>query len=219
MLSAVLGTVLKPHVKVSDISQKVDLEKIIPREFSHWKMLNIENTQVVDPQRLETIKKIYNQTLSRTYADASGHVVMLSIAYGGNQTDDMGVHRPEVCYPAQGLDILKQTDGKLETKYGVIPVRKLVANRGNSLIEPLTYWITVGNTIAVNKIMWKLAQVKYGLTGKIPDGIIFRVSTISEEVDGYKVQQLFVQELLDAVKPEDRIHLIGNLNLNNGARN
>lgn len=219
MLSAVLGTALKPHVKVSDISQKVDLEKMIPEEFAGWKMLHIENTQVIDPQRLETIKRIYNQTLSRTYANASGDVIMLSIAYGGNQSDDMGVHRPEVCYPAQGLEIIKQADGVLNTGFGEIPVRKLVANRGGNQIEPVTYWITVGNTIALNKVMWKLAQVKYGLTGKIPDGIIFRVSNISDETHGYEIQQKFVSELLDVVKPEDRTHLIGNLKLNNGARN
>lgn len=34
-------------------------------------------------------------------------------------------------------------------------------------VGPVIYWITVGDTAAVNGLEWKLAQLKYGLTGKV----------------------------------------------------
>ena len=74
---------------------------------------------------------------------------MLSIAYGGDQSDTMAVHKPEVCYPAQGFQILKNATASFSTGDGNIPVKRLVATQGPR-IEPITYWTTVGDTVAVS---------------------------------------------------------------------
>jgi hypothetical protein len=63
--------------------------------------------------------------------------------------------------------------------------------------------------VAVNSIKWKLAQMKYGLTGKVPDGMLFRVSSIGEEESAYPIQEEFVRTLLKALSTENRKRLIG----------
>jgi EpsI family protein len=117
-----------------------------------------------------------------------------------------------VCYPAQGFEILKLVTGMFDTGFGHIPVKRLLATQG-ARVEPIIYWITVGDTVAVNSLKWKLAQLKYGLTGKVPDGMIFRVSSLGDEVNAYPVQEDFIRVLLKELSPESRKRLIGNATL------
>ena len=134
---------------------------------------------------------------------------MLSIAYGGDQSDAMQLHKPEVCYPAQGFQIIKQEKGGLDIKDDVIPVKRLLAVQGNR-IEPITYWTTVGDEVAVDGWKWKLAQMKYALSGTIPDGLIFRVSSIQpDESAAFELQTRFVVDLLNALDAPGRIRLVG----------
>ncbi len=113
---------------------------------------------------------------------------MLAIAYGGDQRDSMQVHKPEVCYPAAGFQVLKLAAGAFDTGFESIPVKRMLAAQGDR-VEPVIYWITVGDTVAVNSLEWKLAQLKYGLTGKVPDGLLFRVSSLGDEASAYPVQE------------------------------
>jgi hypothetical protein len=55
-----------------------------------------------------------------------------------------------------------------------------------------------------------MARMKYGLQGLIPDGALFRISTvgISEEVS-YKLQDQFIRDLIGAIAPENRKFFTG----------
>ena len=165
---------------------------------------------------MELLNKLYNQTLSRTYKNENGEIVMLSIAYGGDQSDAMQVHKPEVCYVAQGFQIESVEINNLDTGYGLIPVKRLFAKMGQRH-EPITYWITIGDTVAVNSLKWKLQQLKYGLTGNVPDGLLFRISSIGQKENAYSLQNNFTQLLMKSVTPEDRKRLIGNTTLLNNS--
>ncbi len=88
---------------------------------------------------------------------------------------------------------LKMATGMFDTGFGHIPVKRLLATQG-ARVEPIIYWLTVGDTVAVNSLKWKLAQMKYGLTGKVPDGMIFRVSSLGDEENAYPVQENFIRE-------------------------
>lgn len=211
MFSAVgLALALKPTQKVADSGPKIDLETMIPKNFGNWTIDTTITPLIANPEQEALINKIYNQTLTRTYVDTSGNRVMLSIAYGGDQTDNMAVHKPEVCYPGQGFQILKNPAiGNFSTGRGEIPVKRLVAGLG-SRIEPITYWTTVGDQVEVSGIKWKLQQLKFGLTGKIPDGLLFRVSSIqADEAKAYAVQDDFTREMLKAMSPEARKRIVG----------
>jgi EpsI family protein len=206
---------LKPTHKIADLGPKVVLETLIPRQFADWQIDDKVVPLQADPQQKALLSKIYNQTLLRTYVNPKGERIMLSIAYGGDQSDNMGVHKPEICYPAQGLPILNLVAGVFNTGFSEIPVKRLVASRGNGA-EPITYWITVGDTVAISGLKWKLAQLKYGLTGRVPDGLLFRVSSIGrtgEEEIAYRLQEEFIRDLLKPLSPESRKRLIGSATL------
>lgn len=210
--AAGMALALKPTVKIADSEPKIDLEVLIPKAFGDWKVDETIVPLLVDPELQARLNKIYNQTLTRTYVNPHGERIMLSIAYGGDQSDAMSVHKPEICYPAQGFQILKNASDTFATGDGSIPVKRLVATQGQR-IEPITYWTTVGDTVAVSGWKWKLNQMKYGLTGKIPDGLLFRISSIqADEAKAYQIQDGFSRDLLKAMSPGGRQRIIGNPN-------
>ena len=210
MILAFWGTyVFKPIPYAVNPNSKVDLESMIPKEFLGWKVDKTIVPVQVDPQRLELLNEIYNQTLSRTYFNENGDRVMLSIAYGGDMSDSMQVHRPEVCYSAQGFHVDNVEAANINTGFGKISSRKLIAKMG-SRNEPIIYWITIGDTASLTRLDWKIQTIKYALTGKVADGILFRISTIGEKDYAYQIEQKFVVDLMKSVSPENRKLLIGN---------
>ena len=211
VLASALTVLMTPSVMSSD--PKLDLDAIIPSEFNDWKVDLSIASPLVSADVTEVISNIYNQTLSRTYINKIGERVMLSIAYGSDQTKDLQVHRPEICYRTAGFDIGKMTKTFVDTTLGQIPVMRLVAKQGNRN-EPITYWIRVGDSLTRGWFEQKLATFNYGITGKVPDGLLFRISTISnDEQDSYRVQQTFLADLLQAMRSDDRHWLVGQMRL------
>ena len=206
--SALTGA-LTPTVKLSQMQAGFQLETMIPVAFADW---SVDATIVplkVDPERQSVLEKIYDQTLSRTYVNKAGERVMLSIAYGGDQSRALQLHLPEVCYVAQGFDMIKSGEGEMATSFGTLPVRRLVAKL-NSRNEPITYWITVGDKTVKSSFERKLQRLAYGLSGKIPDGMLVRVSTIqADEPGAYRLQDRFVGQMLDVLDGKDRSRLLG----------
>jgi len=208
--AAGLSLALKPTAMVAGNGTRIDLESLIPKQFGDWKVDETIVPLIANPEQAAIINRIYDQTLSRTYVNKRGERIMLSIAYGGDQSDAMQVHKPEACYPAQGFKILKNADDVFSTGDASIPVRRLVATLG-SRVEPITYWTTIGDTVAVNDLKWKLQQLKYGLTGKIPDGLLFRVSSIqADDTAAYATQDDFTRALLRELTPGARKRIVGN---------
>lgn len=182
LLAAFLAYFFRPTYKVANSRPDFSLEKIIPNEFGEWKESAREVVLVADPGQKENLARIYTQTLSRSYESSDGYTVMLSIAYGADQRDAMQVHKPEVCYPAQGFTLESKASGILSTPVGQIPVVRIVTHMGGRH-EPLMYWVTVGEQVVQGNVKKKIAEIKYGMKGQIPDGIIFRVSSIDSDTD------------------------------------
>lgn len=182
LLAAFLAHFLRPTYKVANSRPDFSLEKIIPSQFGDWKESAREAVLVADPGQKENLARIYTQTLSRSYESADGYTVMLSIAYGADQRDAMQVHKPEVCYPAQGFTLESKAMGILSTPVGQIPVVRIVTRMGGRH-EPLMYWVTIGEKVVQGNIQKKVAEIEYGMKGQIPDGIIFRVSSIDRDTD------------------------------------
>lgn len=210
LIAAGLTLATTPSLRLTAQEPALELQNLIPKSFADWRQLPELDTLIVNPEIQSKLDKIYQQTLSRTYVNAKNERIMLSIAYGGDQRDSMQVHKPEVCYPAQGFQILDIKTDKLYLQDQTnIPVKRLVTQHGER-VEPITYWITVGNQVAVDGLKWKLAQLKYGLTGKIPDGLLFRISSITTNAtQGFTLQDKFVNALFAAIPPESRTKLAG----------
>ena len=211
MLGAGVGAIVaQPGRKLADELPAISLETMIPKQFGDWREEPQRVLQVVNPQTQELLDKLYSQILSRVYVNPKdGYRIMLSLAYGSDQRGSLQAHKPEVCYPAQGFTLRENTAGSLATPYGPIPVRRLFATLGERQ-EPVTYWFTVGEETVQSTTQKRLIDLRYGLTGRIPDGMLFRVSSIDgDQARAYRMQAQFVVELLQAVTPEARKRLSG----------
>ncbi|MCC6534648.1 MAG: EpsI family protein [Burkholderiales bacterium] len=210
LAAAGLALALTPRQRLAEYGPKVDLETMVPAEFGPWRIDTTLVPLTVSPDVQAKLDKIYNQTLTRTYRRDSGERIMLSIAYGSNQgSDDFQVHRPEYCYVAQGFQLKAITEGVLTALGSSIPVRRLEAYKGPRN-EPITYWITIGDRATLPGFGRKLAQLGYGLTGKVPDGLLVRVSSIQNDASGaYQLQDRFVADMLAVMEPQSRVKLVG----------
>ncbi len=205
--SAIAAYGLRPRAG-SNVKQ-FDLARLVPERFGQWEIDTRGTAAVVNPQTQELLNKLYKQLLSRTYVNAQKQRVMLSLAYGGDQRGSLEAHKPEVCYPAQGFKLLRTVDGTLVTAYGNIEVRRLDTVLG-ARREPLTYWFTVGEATVANRWQKRMAELRMSLTGQVPDGLLFRVSSLDSDADrAWQLQQGFVADLLGATNAADRRRLAG----------
>lgn len=223
LVAAILGKVLEPNQLLVDKGSEVKLESVIPKKFGGW----TEDTQLdqINANQVGTTlpgdelsRKIYDQTVMRTYRGPHGEMVMLAAAYGIRQNDELKVHRPEVCYSAQGFQILQQTQSEMRIDNAVVPIMRLAAQNGQR-IEPITYWVRVGDQIVQGGLHLKLAIIKAGLMGTIPDGLLIRVSTIIDSDSpaaydqAYAIQEKFLGDMVKGAGNQ-RKFLIGKENGN-----
>jgi len=84
---------------------------------------------------------------------------------------------------------------------------------GINLIEPgqpVTYWLTVGDQVIKNTLDKRIAEIRLGLTGQIPDGLLFRISSIdNDNARGFEMQRKFAAEMMSAVPAAARKQLSG----------
>ena len=210
MLAAFAGAhAWRPTARLADTRPKVELETMFPKAFGDWRVDDRMPVQLISPDTQAMLNKIYNQTLSRTYINTQGDRIMLSVAYGGDQSDATRAHRPEVCYPAQGFQINSKQDGAVNLGNQSLRVRRLVSQLGNR-IEPITYWITVGERITLSGTEQKLAQLSYSVRGVVPDGMLVRVSSIDADAGkAYRAHEAFVADMARAVPVALQAQVIG----------
>lgn len=210
MCVASVGAVaLRPGAKAAARGPVVDLETMVPKRFGGWHEEPLPVAQVVNPETKQLLDRLYSQILNRTYVNSDGYRIMLSVAYGSDQRDEFQAHKPEVCYPAQGFSLQSKETGTLGTPFGDISATRLQTSLGERR-EPVTYWFTVGESAIQNKIQKRLVELRYGLTGEIPDGMLFRVSSIDGDSSrAFRLQDQFVIDLLEVVSPADRTRLSG----------
>ena len=189
------------------------LEQLLPMRFAHWQGEDASRHQLVSADVRAVLQALYQQTLARVYRHPRLGTVMMAVAYGGDQSDATRVHRPEVCYPAQGFQIDGIHQARLEMGREpnrlTLPVRRLRAQLGTRH-EPITYWITVGRRVASQSAEQKLIQLHYALEGLIPDGLLMRISSVDrDDAQAYWVHLRFVDALWQAVDPAWRNRLFG----------
>jgi EpsI family protein len=94
-------------------------------------------------------------------------------------------------------------------KGGSIPVMRMLAIR-DVRSEPVTYWFTMGDRVVRGRLERLAVQLREGFAGRIPDGMMVRVSSISTDPRAaYAAQQAFVAGLLASMAPAERGRLAG----------
>jgi len=208
LASTALAIWLEPSQVLAE-TEPLDLQAIIPKSFSGWNIDPNELPIPLTPEVKAMIDRTYDQVLERTYVGARGQRIMLSMAYARHAERSI-LHRPEVCYPAQGFLIEQASQSvQLMTQVGAIDAAQLVARRGLRS-EPITYWVVVGREQTQFGTHMRILQVKRGLVGVIPDGLLVRVSSIGQE-DGveFATQHRFIEDLVKVIDKTDLSKIVG----------
>jgi len=206
---SVAGYAARPTAKAGAVRPAGFLKALVPTTFGDWSEVREQAVQVVNPQTQQLIDTIYKDTLTRVYVNSQGYRIMLSMAYGDDQTGGLAAHKPEVCYPAQGFKLGAIEDTVVSTAFGDVAATRLATQLGVRN-EPVTYWLTTGDRVVKTTLDKRIAQIRLGLTGQIPDGLLFRVSSIDpDNARGFEMQRKFSADLLGAVDPAARKQLSG----------
>lgn len=203
--------------RLVSVENAPNLEDEVPRQFGDWKevkspFVQIPLTTGLDPYMAQP----YDQVVMRTYINSAGFRVMLALAWGKKQRQEIKIHRPELCYIAQGFDIQKSQTTKFENIQGgnnfPISGRHMQAQNKNER-EIVSYWMRVGDEFTENAIETRLHIFKSGLKGKIPDGILVRASTRVQQDESFKnateLLDNFLVELVNATPKHTQTLLIG----------
>jgi EpsI family protein len=204
--AAAAAPLLKPAP--ADVAA-VSLEKMLPGEFGGWKIDPSVEPIAPAPDVQSKLDRIYNQIVSRAYVNDAGEQMMLTVAYGGDQSDALKAHRQEICYSAQGFEIRNLGRGTLSADGRNIPVTRFDAVRG-ARSEPVTYWLTMGDRVVLGRLERLKVQLASGLSGRLPDGMLVRVSSIGADAPrAYAAQQTFIAAALAAMPAADAARLVG----------
>lgn len=200
----------KPRQHLSLTKLPVQLEQQIPKVLGNWTVDASIVPLLPDATLQAKLDVLYSQLLARTYVNPQGQRVMLSIAYGADQSSEAtAVHRPEFCYSAQGFRV--KNVGREVLSFGSknIEVQRLIGEMGPRF-EPITYWVTLDEHASLPGLSRKLDQLRYGLRGQIPDGMLVRVSTVGlPQEQSFAVQKEFLETLYGAISPTVRGRYFG----------
>jgi EpsI family protein len=221
LVLAVLGAAaytaagLTPRVEVAPSDP---LAERIPERFGDW---------VAEPQSVEPVVLVpgaalepaaaqtasYDDVLMRTYRRSDGARVMAAFAYGRRQTQEIKIHRPELCYYAQGFDVSPLGDRAVRLAGARSVESRALLTRNRARIEVVTYWVRVGESLASGPwdIRWTI--FRDGLGGRVPDGLLVRASSLAESADGAErelsIQHEFLADLFRDAPDATREFLAG----------
>lgn len=203
MVAGAAGSVaLKPTHMTADDRPALKVAELLPASFGDWR--TDQHTAVVTPDPTVTAKldTLYSETFNRTYVNSRGQRIMLSIAYGRNQnSQSTAAHRPEFCYVAQGFNMKHEGFSTLNLPgHKPLKVARLLADLDHR-IEPITYWVTLDDKAILPGMERKLTQLQYGLRGLIADGMLVRVSSLTnnrQQLD-YSLHDRFLADMEAAI--------------------
>ncbi len=185
------------------------LDALIPDQLGNWK--HVPSDAIVTPQSEDSLaSKLYSQSVGRLYEDTDGNAVMMLIAYGDTQSDQLQLHRPEICYPAFGFNVVRSAPASLSIQPGVvIPGRTLTAE-STMRTERIAYWTRIGEFLPQSGTEQRTVKFENALSGIIPDGVLVRISNLApDDAAGLALNERFAAALLRGIVPIGRPALIG----------
>lgn len=214
---------LRPGVSAeAEARARVPLESLFPAEVPTelrsaagvqrgvWRLDPVSSGMVRPAFEAARQFQMYDQVLERTYVHPSGLRMMLSVAYGRQQSVGLQMHRPEVCYRAGGFRVSDVTPGMLALPGHRLPVVRLMASLPERP-EPVTYWRLLGDDVVRDEASFRAGQLRAGLSRHgLADGLLVRLSTIdAKPAEGWRWQEAFARDLAAALSPQQRQRVLG----------
>jgi EpsI family protein len=190
------------------------LAAAIPTRFGEWREVKADVAQVnPDINQQETARDMnnpYDEVLMRTYANSRGETLLLALAYGVNQRQEVKIHRPDLCYVAQGFKLVGRNPVVLSNPEALRPVRaERLLFQAPGRTEAVSYWIRIGDLYSQSAWSTRYYIFKQGIKGRSLDGILVRVSQVvadrsqvNEQL--FARQEAFIADLTQAMAPERR---------------
>jgi len=197
MIASAEAWLLTPRVRQHDVV--APLANLVPVEFAEWREIPLAS-DAVDPRAQlpgETDREApYDDVLMRGYTNPRGDIVVLALAYGSHQRQEVKIHRPEICYTAQGFEVLRRTPVDLPlTGVSAQPARGArMLVRGADRVETVSYWIRIGDLYSRGAWRTRSHIFTEGLSGRIVDGMLVRVSQIVPDAASATPQRFALQE-------------------------
>lgn len=201
---------LKPRKYWADVLGEPHYASFIPAQFGDWREMPMAAKSIVNPVQEENLMRLYSETFARTYLHVpTGRRLMLSIAYGRDQSNDTQLHTPEACYPSQGFQVEARSEHTITSSFGPIEAVRLMTTMGPRRTEPLTFFVRVGDGVSRGSRDRNLSRIGMALKGYRSDGMLFRVSEVTRMAQPYALQDRFIQDLLASLAPDNRRRIIG----------
>lgn len=185
--------------------QQGHLDDLIPSAVGPWQA---EASGAFVLPADTSVSTAYDQVATRRFTASTGPDIMLLIAHGAAQSGLMRVHRPEVCYSASGFQI--RGLHSLDLAVGAnqkIAAQTFVGVRDDRT-ENVLYWTRIGGVFPRNLMGQRLAMLRLGLQGLIPDGVLVRMSALGEGETSPALMQ-FAREMVSGSGPAERALLLG----------
>ncbi len=175
------------------------LDDIVPRAFGDWTSADMDD-EVSPKEEGSLAARLYGQTVGRLYTNAkTGAEVMMLLAWGDTQSNQLQVHRPEVCYPAFGYAIQQTRVRTLDFAPGLsISARMLVVEKSGGR-EWVCYWTRLGEHFPITAADQRASRFRDALSGVVTDGLLARFSTRS----AVEPEPLLVKLIVDCVMATD----------------
>jgi EpsI family protein len=214
MMAAIFAYWATPHLV--EVTDAPSLEDTVPRQFGDWRELPTPYAQVSLSTGLDpNMEQPYDQVVMRTYVNSKGEQVMLALAWGKRQRQEVKIHRPDLCYIAQGYEIASlapNTFNSIVSSGQLVSGKHMVAmsRRGG---EAVSYWMRIGSLFSESAVETRIQIAKAGLNGRIPDGILVRSSVRIGKADdaarAWPLLDKFLLDLVTSVPDETRTLLLG----------
>lgn len=187
------------------------LEDTVPRAFGRWR--EHPGGAVVAPTTPDSLAdRLYSATLTRIYYPEGQDAppVMLLIAYGGEQSDLLQLHRPESCYPAVGLAIAEREMGSVRLSRGGEVPSVFLSAVGQDRVEDIVYWTRLGEALPRTASEQRSDRLRAAMQGTVGDGILVRASTVRfENAPAWPYLANFLSELMSSIPGKARPGFVG----------
>lgn len=207
--TAALAAIARPPRPDPGASPAVDLARLFPERFGAWRVDELSKAFVRPVTRDGRAYGLYDQLLERTFVNAGGTRVMLSVAYGREQSAGLQMHRPEICYRSGGYAISGMRPAVLSVAGRSVTTTRLLA-RLPGRPEPITYWTLMGGVVVSDAATARRRRLAAVLHHQVLDGLLVRISSIDDDTDrAHSLQARFADEIVAAIAPADRAFVIG----------
>lgn len=209
LVAAVAGTALKPRHEVP-LLKGAKLAQVVPAAFGDWISEDMSDPLAINGEGTLSAK-LYNELVVRQYVHPKAEVaITMLLAYGGRQSDELQLHRPEICYPAFGYELKRNEAISLPVGgSATVPARRLLAEQEGRR-ESIIYWSRMGEKLPQDGGQQREARLEIAMQGIIPDGLLSRFSIVGDDPNqDWRAIGAFVTELIAAIAPNRRNVLIG----------